>query len=200
MTEVMEKKMKPNGMGTVIALAMIALTACGPAATPTLSADEFAATALADAFTQVAMTQAALPTETAVPTVTPLPTATLFPTLAPATFTAIPATAAANPCEGPPPTAPQGDTAQVKLVNKSKGQVSLSFGMYQANSLGECGIYSFSMGIFDAPTVTVLAGCYWGYAWITGDKPSIAKSTNAICVSSGGSVSVTIGTEWIGVD
>jgi hypothetical protein len=192
--------MNRNGIGAVVAFGMIALTACGPAATPTMSAEDFASTALANAFTQVAMTQAALPTETAVPTSTSLPTSTPFPTLAPATFTAIPATAAANPCEEPPPPAPKGDLAQVKLVNKSKGQVSLSFGMYQANSLGECGIYSFSLGVFDAPTVTVLAGCYWGYAWITGDKPSIAKSTNAICVSSGGSVSVTIGTEWIGVD
>lgn len=195
------EKMKRKALSVVTILLIASLSACGPAPAPTLSADDFAGTALANAFTEVALTQAALPTATAVPpTSTPLPTSTPFPTQAPPTFTLVPATQGADPCEGVPPAEPQGDTAQVKLVNKSKGQVSLSFGMYQANSLGECGTYSFSLSVFDAPVVTVLAGCYWGYAWVNGNEPSIAKSTNAICVRAGETISVTIGAEWIGID
>ncbi|HEY2981409.1 MAG TPA: hypothetical protein VGJ22_09535 [Anaerolineales bacterium] len=192
--------MKKSLLRYVGVLMLVLISACGPAPEPTLSAEDFASTALANAYTQVAMTQAAIPTATPIPptltpTFTPLPTSPPLPTSVPVT-----ATAMTDPCEGVPPVEPQGDTGRVKLVNKSKGQVNLSFGMYQANSLGECGTYSFSLGIFDAPTVTVLAGCYWGYAWITGNAPSIAKTINAICVGSGATISVTIGTEVISPD
>jgi hypothetical protein len=193
--------MKRKFLSVLTLLALASLSACGPAPEPTLSADEIAATALANAFTQVVLTQAALPTATVLPTDTPLPTATLAPTLPPLP-SPIPAssTPAADPCQGVPPLVPKGDTAQVKFVNKSKGQVNLSFGMNPANSLGECGIYSISMGIYDSPTVTVLAGCYWGYAWVEGNEPSTAQTTGAICLSAGQSISVSIGAEVIGVD
>jgi hypothetical protein len=195
------EKMKRKVPAVITILMLVSLSACGPAPEPTRSADEIAATALADAFTQVALTQAALPSATALPTDTPLPsstpapTSTSFPTLAPST-----ATPQADPCQGVPPLEPKGDTAQLRFVNKSKGQVNLSFGMNPANSLGECGIYSISMGIYDSPTVTVLAGCYWGYAWVEGNEPSTARTNGAICLSAGQSLSVSIGTEVIGVD
>lgn len=180
------------------------MSACGPAAAPTLSATEVAGTALNAAYTQLAATQAALPTATATaipPTNTPLPTLPPPPTLAPVVATvALPTTASQDPCDGVPPAKPKGDTAQVRFVNKSKGQVNLSFGMYKANEQGECGIYSFALSIYDSPTVTVLAGCYWGYAWVTGKTPSIARTSNAICVDANGSVSVTIGVETIAAD
>jgi hypothetical protein len=122
------------------------------------------------------------------------------PTLAPPTVAAASPTTGVDPCQDVPPVEPVGDTGQVRLVNKSKGQASLSLGMYQANSNGECGTYSYSLSVYDAPTVTVLAGCYWGYAWIDGNQPSIAKSTNALCVGAGETISVTVGAEWIGID
>jgi hypothetical protein len=95
---------------------------------------------------------------------------------------------------------PMGDTAQVTFVNKSNGQVALSFGMYQANNLGECGTYNFSMDVDDAPTVTVMAGCYWGYAWITGNESFTAKSTTPICAGPGETIPVSIGVEGIGAE
>jgi hypothetical protein len=184
---------------TILTVAL--LSACGPAPEPTPSAAEIEATALSIAFTQLALTQAALPTATPLPTDTPLPTATPLPTSTPfATLAPPTATTGADPCQGVPPALPVGDTGQIKIVNKSKGQVSLSLGMFQANSQGECGTYSFSLGVYDTPTATVLAGCYWGYAWVTADEPSIARTASAICVSKGQTVSIAVGTETIGPD
>jgi hypothetical protein len=88
-----------------------------------------------------------------------------------------------DPCNDVPPAKPKGTTVQVKFVNKSEGTVGpFSFGMLQPNSLGECGTYVFYMGKFDAPVVTVLAGCYWGYAVITSPS-SIARNPQPLCVT-----------------
>lgn len=165
------------------------LSACGPAPAPTLSAADVQGTAVADAWIAITQTQAAMPTimSTPVPTetFTPQPTLTLLPTLSLPTLVIPTETTAANdPCNLPPPDKPKGITVKVKFVNKSGGHVDLSFGMNSPNKMKECGTYSFSLGQFDEPTVTVLAGCYWGYAWITGDKPSVAKTGNAIlCIT-----------------
>ncbi len=162
------------------------LSACGPAPEPTLSANDVANTAVANAWISVTLTQAALPTATATltplpptPTWTPLPTMTLIPTGVPATATL---SAAQDPCNQPPPSEPKGTMVQVQFINKSNGSVSLSFGMEQANSLGECGTYGFSIGRFDSPVVNVMAGCYWAYGWVTGDKTSTTQTTNDLCV------------------
>jgi hypothetical protein len=161
------------------------LSACGPEPAPTLSPGDVANTALADAWMAVTLTQAALPTATATltplpaPSLTPLPTLALLPTSIPAT---LPPSGAADPCDQPPPFEPKGTLVQVQFVNKSNGSVGLSFGMIEANEEGECGTYNFSMSRFDSPTVKVLAGCYWAYGFVTGDKPSTAQSVNALCV------------------
>ena len=192
-------------ISSVISIIMItALVACGPAPTPTMNSADVANTAVALAWTGVAMTQAALPTATA--TFTPLPTDTPFPTstpIPPPTVAVVNPAAAPtlDPCQDVPPVKPKGQTVQVKFVNKSEGAVNLSFGMNPANSYGECGIYSFSLGRYDAPVVTVLAGCYWAYAWVTGNKPSTASNVSPLCVTDSGQVrSITIGTERIEFD
>jgi hypothetical protein len=178
---------------------MLVLAACGAPAEPTLSAPDVANTAMAVAWTDIARTQAAIPTATALPpTLTPAPVPTLFPTLPPLPTAGPPATATPDLCNQPPPTEPRGATVQVNFKNKSGGNLNLGFGMQRANSLGECGTYNFSLGQFESPTVRVLAGCYWGYAWISGDKPSTAQTINNLCVEDPGVVyAVTIGTEVI---
>lgn len=191
----------------VASLLMIALLAgaCGPAPEPTLSVSDIQNTAVALSWTSIAMTQAALPTATPVPpTSTPLPTPTPFPTLAAQLPTlafgnpVVNASPTASPCDGPPPFKPVGTQAQVKLVNKSGGAVNLSLGMLEPNSSGECGTYSFSLGIYDAPVEKVLEGCYWAYAWITGNKPSTAQSTYNLCFDTSQTRALWIGTETIG--
>lgn len=190
-----------------ITLALAALlAACGPAPEPTLSVTDIQNTAVALSWTGIAMTQAALPTATPPPpTPTPLPTSTPFPTLAAAIPTLAVgnvgsnSSATASPCDGPPPYQPSGTQVQVKFVNKSGGSVNLSFGMIQANDLGECGTYSFSFGQYDSPVEKVLKGCYWAYAWVSGKKPSTAQTTGSLCLDDPNNTkSVLVGTETIG--
>ena len=163
------------------------ISACGTAPAPTLTAEEISSTAIANAWISITQTQVAMPTATATPTplpptVTPLPTFTLLPTLPPATVAAVndPALATQDPCNQPPVEKPKGATVKVKFVNKSEGIVNLSFGMNTPNDKKECFTYSFTLGVFDEPVVTVLSGCYWGYAWITGKKPSVARTGSTI--------------------
>jgi hypothetical protein len=154
---------------------------------------------MAVAWTDIALTQAAIPTNTLPPpTSTPAPTFTPFPTLPPLPTAGPAATATSDTCDQPPPTEPRGATVQVNFKNKSGGILNLGFGMQTPNSLGECGTYNFSLGQFESPTVRVLAGCYWGYAWISGDKPSTAQTINNLCMDDSSAVyTVTIGTEVI---
>jgi hypothetical protein len=173
---------------SVISILVIAiLSACGPEPTPTLSVADIQGTAMADAWVALTQTQAAIPTATQTPipptptlTFTPAPTFTPFPTVVPAT---LPDNSTTDPCNLPPPAEPKGDKVKIKFLNKSNGNVSLSFGMAQENSLKECGTYTFSLTKYDEPVVEVLAGCYWGYAWIDGKVPSIAKTANNLCVT-----------------
>ena len=161
------------------------LSACGTASTPTVSPADMANTAIALAWTNVAMTQASLPTATATP-IPPTPTLTFtplpIPTLQPLVF-APTATSNVDPCNLPIRLPVKGTTTKVKFVNESKGSVHLSFGMIQKNDVGECGTYDFYMGASESPIADVLTGCYWAYAVITGRKSSNAKSPDNICLS-----------------
>lgn len=203
MKDTIQKEMRKT-LYVVLAFVLVTLAACGPAPEPTPSIVEIQDTAVALAQTSIAITKAALPTETPLPTQIPTLaiTPTSFPTLPPTSVAVVaPTSTQANPCNEPPPTEPKGTMVRVKFVNKSKGVVSLSFGMLQENEQGECGTYSFTIGSKMSSEVTVLAGCYWGYAWITGTEPSIAKSITSICLTDPNQVrGVTITSEVIGFD
>jgi hypothetical protein len=200
--------MKARLFFTASLITLLLLTACGPAPEPTPDILEIQDTAVALALTNVALTEAALPTITPLPTQPPTPaeTPTPFPTLPPlSTPTGLavvsPTSTGTNPCNEPPPFDPKGTTVRVRFVNKSKGRVNLSFGMLEENDEGECGTYSFEIGPQLSPEVEVLAGCYWAYAWITGNNPSIAKSTQAICVTDPNQVrGISIYPETVGWD
>jgi hypothetical protein len=168
---------------------IILTSACGPAPAPTLSAGDVQGTAVANAWVAITQTQAAMPTATRTPnppqptiTFTPLPTFTPYPTLA-VPIATLPDTSAADPCDSPPPIDPKGEKVSIKFVNKSNGNVSLSFGMTQENSLKECGTYTFYIPKFDEPVVEVLAGCYWGFGWVNGKEPSTARNPEVLCVT-----------------
>ena len=137
------------------------LAACGPAPTPGPSVTDVQNTAVALAWTGVALTQAALPTATPLlPTPLPLPTAAPLPSAVPEVPTLsgnFAASATPDPCSGPVDFKPQGDMVKVKLVNRSGGTVNLALGMIQPNSLGECGVYSFSISTYGAPVGEILA-------------------------------------------
>src|SRR5688572_1333861 len=173
--------MKQKFLITISILITLLVSACG-SEEPTLSPQDQAATAVAEAWLVITQTHAALPTSTPVPpTNTPEATFTFLPTI-PILATIPPAaTIASGPtqdiCNQVPPIEPQGAQVDVDFTNTSDGQVNLSLGMNSPNDKKECVTYSFSLGsgggILDA---RVLAGCYWGYAWITGSEPSVAKT------------------------
>jgi hypothetical protein len=195
--------MKRRLLAVTTILIIAALTACGPAPTPTMSSADLANTAVALAWTGVAMTQAALPTATA--TFTPLPTDTPFPTATPMPPPTIAvnvaaATATADLCNQPIPAKTVGAKTQIRFVNKSGGRADLSIGLLGKNDQGECGIYSFTIGEHESPVVEVLTGCYWAYAYIYGQKVSNAKNTAPICVEAGQLRGVSITSEFIGFD
>ena len=188
-------------------LIMIVLSSCG-AAKATPDTVDIYGTALALAETSVAFTKAAMPTATPFPTLAPTLefTATPFPTLqslaSPTSLVvAVPTNTQTNPCNEPPPSDPVGTTVRVRFVNKSKGLANLAFGMLQENDEGECGTYNFTIGANTSPEVTVLAGCYWGFAWIAGTDTSTAKSFADICLTDPNQVrGITITKETIGFD
>lgn len=172
--------------------AMLAVSACGgtETATPAISAEDIAATAVAEAWMLLTQTAAAMPTETPAPTptFTPQPTETaqvvptleLLPTLPPA-----PVDVVATPtseCNQIPVSEPKGQLVNVEFYNTSGGSANLSFGMNSPNDKGECFTYSFSPPPNEKnPLITkVLAGCYWGYAWISASEPSVARSGSVI--------------------
>ena len=180
--------MKKKYLTILSILLIIVISACGPAPVPTMSVADLQGTAVANAWIAITQTQAAIPTATRTPipptiTFTPLPSFTPYPTLVPVAAT-LPDTSATDPCNGPAPAKPKGTTVLIKLVNKSGGNVApLSLGMTKENSLKECGIYTFSLGQYEAPVVKVLAGCYWGYGYVNGKKPSTPQTANALCVT-----------------
>lgn len=174
--EIMKRKI----LTVFLTLSILIISACGGNETPTLSAEDQANTAVAEAWILITQTQAALPTSTPVPpTNTPAPTFTFLPTI-PILATIAPAETplpTQDTCNQPPPVKPQGAQVNVDFTNQSDGQVNLSFGMNTPNDAKECVTYSFSMGngggVLEAK---VLAGCYWGYAWVSGKEPSTART------------------------
>jgi len=203
----MERDMKKIIICFIAVIIIVTVSACGPTPEPTLSVEEIQGTAVALAMTSVAITQAALPTNTSLPTQVPTlaEPPTPFPTLPqafPTSNVAVPTNTQVNPCNEPPPSEPTGTLVQVRFVNKSKGKVNLSFGMIQENDEGECGTYNFTIGPKTSPEKTVLAGCYWAWASISGTQQnSIAKSPQNICLTDTSQTrGVTITAETIGFD
>lgn len=173
---------------TAISLLMLfVISACG-IAEPALSERDIENTAVAAAWIAITETQAALPSPTPVPptftpepTATPAPTIALLPTLPPTVAVAVTPTAE---CSQIPAAEPKGTLVTVEFTNESQGSANLAFGMLSPNEFGECFTYSYVIGRGNVVSAKVVAGCYWGYAWITGSETSVARSGDAVlCVT-----------------
>lgn len=183
-------------ISAAISLAFI-LSACGenvPEA-PALSADEIQSTAVAAAFTIVAQTQAAIPTNTPLPpTETPLPTAlptetpVPLPTIDPLTIPTFTATTAASsgiggdPCNAPLPGNVTGKPTKIRLSNQTKGELVVSLYLNKT-PFGECGFRGYNLGKNESITITDLpTGCYNVSVFVTlPDKNS--KSFGYGCIN-----------------
>ena len=176
--------MKKKFLLTISILAILALSACGGNATPEISAEDLAATSVAEAWLIITQTAAAMPTVTPIPpTFTPQPTNTPAPVLQILATQPLPAAAvptATPECNQIPAVEPKGALTTVEFKNTSQGSANLAWGMTVPNDKGECYTYSVFVGTNDVVTMKVLTGCYWGYAWITGSEPSVAKSGDRV--------------------
>ncbi len=164
---------------TLLLVAAILLTACGgQEAPPTLSVADVQGTAVAAAFTIVAETQAAIPTNTPIPptetpTQTPLPTNTPepLPTLA-ATLTNTPASGTGSYCDTRVLGAPAGKNTVIKIDNKTKYSVQVSLYLNET-AQNECGYRGYNLGKNGSVTISDLVyGCYNLWAWSTDPKKS----------------------------
>lgn len=132
----------------------ILLTACGPEATPTMAPADVNNTAVAAAWTVVAMTQAAIPTATPLPPTetpspTPLPTFTAeplnIPTLAPVLLpTSTSAPADPNNCSKPLNVGEAGPPNKMRIENESGGVISVISLYLNPNTFGQCGYLAYN--------------------------------------------------------
>ena len=172
----------------VTIIMVITLSACGATPAPTISVADIQGTAVAAAWTVVAMTQASIPTATPVPptvtprptplpTFTPLPLATsAFPTqpVLGAPTSVPPGGATADPCNQPLAANAPGHYVPTRINNHTTGPVILSLALTEKTVFGECGYRGFNFGSGESPVLNILEGCYYAQAYITGKKPSTA--------------------------
>lgn len=163
-----------NKIASMLTLCAALLAACGPQATPTMSPADVQGTAVAAAWTMVAMTEAAIPTATPIP-----PTATPSPTLPPtntpvpspisslATLPPTQASGGENNCLRPLNMAEAGPTHPTLVKNQTGGSINLSLNLYNPNAFGQCGAISLSLGKNGSQTVGLPAGDWFAYAWVT---------------------------------
>jgi hypothetical protein len=182
--------MKIKALYIISIFMVVALAACGPTPEPTMSPADVQGTAVAAAWTVVAMTQVAIPTATlipptetpsptALPTFTPLPppTSEAFPTQS--MFVGIPTNPpvaggpTADACNLPISNSAAGQKVKTRIINKSGGSVVLS--LYLSKTLfGECGIYHFNIDPKGSISVDLLEGSYYAGAFITGKQDTKA--------------------------
>ena len=162
-----------------LAATALLLSACGAKAEPTLSASDVQSTAEAAAWTMVAETQAAIPTNTPVPPTntlepTPLPTNTPVPLPTQPPVSQPTATTNVDRCNQPLPGSIAGSYTRLRFINETKAPVTLSLYLNET-VFGECGYRSYQLNKGDTVIVEFVQGCYSFYAWINGNKPSTAS-------------------------
>jgi hypothetical protein len=172
-----------------VALAMV-ISACGAEATPTVNPVDIQNTAIAAAFTVVAETQAAIPTNTPIPPTetpspTPLPTQTpiSLPTLeVPPTTAPTSGSSGGDPCNAPLGATVSGKPTTIKLVNQTKGPIIASLYL-NLTPFGECGFRGYNLSKGDSVVITDLPqGCY-NVSVFVNDPKNPSKSFGYGCIN-----------------
>jgi hypothetical protein len=161
----------------LLAMTAILLSACGGQAEPTMSAEEVQGTAVAAAWTMVAATQEALPTNTPIPpTETPsptpdIPTPTLEPLILPtqAEQVILPTATSAlgqDACNRTLNMAEAGPQSRVRFNNKTGGTIT-SLSLYlNPNAYGQCGYIVTTLAKNGVTTLSLPKGDWWVAALI----------------------------------
>lgn len=159
-------------------LIAVLLSACGARATPTINPVDVQNTAVAGAFTLVAETQAAIPTDTPVPpTVTATQTQTPLPTNTPLTLptsattltpvAVIASTAGNDPCLTRTLSwSPKGRPAKIRIVNTTRAAITVSIYLNETDDHFECGYRVYNIASRGDLFITDLVqGCYnvWAF-------------------------------------
>jgi hypothetical protein len=174
----MLKKLLP----ILLALTVL-VTACAPQAAPTMAPADVEGTAVAAAWTMVAMTQLAIPTSTPVPPTetpspTPLPTFTpeqlIIPTLEQLVLPTATTVADPNNCNKALNVGEAGPTKNVRIENENKSRANLSLNLYTPNAFGQCGAVSYSVAAGAKVKITIPSGYWYAYAWVE-NPPSTAE-------------------------
>ena len=181
--------MKRISILTVIVLTSLILSACGAEPPPpTMNAVDVQSTAVAAAFTMIAQTQAAIPTNTPLPptetpTQTPIPTDTPLPlpTLN-VTFTSTTAPVSNNsggvdPCATRILAPKQGKETTIRVVNATNVTITVSMYLNETAAHGECGYRGFTLSKNNDIVYTDLVqGCYNLWAWSDDPKGKFSSS------------------------
>ena len=177
----------------------ILLTACGPQGTPTMAPADVQNTAVAAAWTVVAMTQAAIPTATPLPPTetpspTPLPTFTAepltVPTLEPLQPLVLPTATSApsdpDNCLKPLNVAEAGAITPMRIENASGGTITWMSLNLSNNPFGQCGALSYNNIKPGGKLIIELPRGTW-YAWagITYKNGSSGNSSGSFIVRVG---------------
>jgi hypothetical protein len=174
--------MKRN-LWIIVVLLTLVISSCGSSATPTVNPADIQSTAAAAAFTMIAQTQAAIPTNTPVPptetaiptslpTETPLPLPTLdlsaasptnIPTFTPQASSSS-SSSSGDACNQPL-TKWLGPTATMSVENETKPKGTIVLSAYVVTDLGECGYLYITGSSFSGPV-----GQYSVGAFVNGKK------------------------------
>jgi hypothetical protein len=163
--------MKRFTIFSLVTVVTIFISACGGGqpAEPTVSPEDIQSSAVAAAFTIVAETQAAIPTNTPIPptetpTQTPLiPTDTSVPDITATSAATSTNTPNSDPCLSALNVGGAGPTHDTLIKNKTGGEVILSLTLYTPNAFGACGaISATASGMVGLPS-----GYWYAFAYIT---------------------------------
>jgi hypothetical protein len=183
--------MKSFSSLTIIVAITLITSACGAPAAPTMNPADVQGTAMAAAFTIVAQTQAAIPTDTPLPpteppTQTPLPTNTplALPTLN-VTFTATASNSSGNvdPCANRQLSPQKGRETVIRVWNSTRVTITVSMYLNETPAHGECGWRSFNLSKNNDIVFTDLVqGCYNLWAW-SDDPQGKFNSSGGGCIN-----------------
>ena len=177
------------------------ISACGgaPQATPAVNLTDRQSTAIAAAVTNLAETQAAIPTATLLP----LPTATAalppIPTLGP-TFTPNPdanlftptPVATSSPADScinkVLPASLVGQTIKIRIDNPTKATIMVSVNLQQSSPQGVCGYRSYTLTAGQSLVINDLVeGCYTLWAWNPDPKGYFMVTNGTSCLNNSNS-------------
>lgn len=165
----------------VVVLSAFLLSGCGGPAVATVDPAQIQASAVAQANTLVAQTQAALPSDTPtleasptpLDTLAPLDTPTpdlssteLLPTLDSLASPTSASQGSTSTCVKPLDMGSSGKKHDTLIKNETTGNLNLSLNLYKPNEFGQCGAISYAgVGKNGSMTVGLPSGYWFAYAW-----------------------------------